>query len=40
LATVTLLIGMALVFFMFPKLDNERKLLAEYHAGDTAAAPE
>jgi DHA2 family multidrug resistance protein-like MFS transporter len=31
------LIGAALVFFMFPKLDEERQLLAEYHAEDTSA---
>lgn len=29
------LIGAALVFFLFPKFEQEKKLLAEYHAEDT-----
>jgi hypothetical protein len=37
---IAVLLGAALVFFVFPKLDDEQKLLAEYHAEDTAAAPE
>jgi hypothetical protein len=35
---VFVLLGAALVFFTFPKLDDERRLLAEYHAEDAAAA--
>ena len=30
--------GAALVFFMFPKKDQEQKMLAEYHAQDLASA--
>jgi len=37
---VAVLIGAALVFFMFPKRDEERALLAEYHAADTAGRPQ
>jgi EmrB/QacA subfamily drug resistance transporter len=33
---VTVLLGAAIVFFLFPKKDEERRLLAEYHAQDTA----
>ena len=33
---VAVLIGAALVFFMFPKKDEERRLLREYHAQDMA----
>ena len=33
------LLGAVLVFFMFPKHDEERRLLAAYHAQDTAAEP-
>jgi EmrB/QacA subfamily drug resistance transporter len=38
---VMILIGAALVFFLFPRLDREHQLLAEYHAADGApdAAP-
>jgi hypothetical protein len=38
---VMILIGAALVFFLFPKLDREHELLAEYHKADGApdAAP-
>ena len=32
---VAVLLGAALVFFMFPKHDEERRLLAEYHDEDT-----
>jgi hypothetical protein len=31
------LIGAALVFFIFPKRDEERKVLTEYHQKDVAA---
>ena len=31
-------LGAVLVFFMFPKHDDEQRLLAEYHAEDTAAS--
>ena len=34
---VAILLGAALVFFMFPKHDGEVELLAEYHAEDTHA---
>jgi predicted MFS family arabinose efflux permease len=34
---VSVLIGAALVFFVFPKRDDERKVLAEYHAQDMQA---
>ena len=36
---VAIVLGAVLVFFMFPKHDDERRLLAEYHAQDTAAEP-
>jgi hypothetical protein len=32
---VAIVLGAALVFFMFPKRDGERELLAKYHAEDT-----
>ena len=35
---IAILLGAALVFFVFPKHDGEVELLAEYHAEDTAAA--
>jgi EmrB/QacA subfamily drug resistance transporter len=35
---VAILIGATLVFLMFPKRDDERRLLAEYHATDQANA--
>ena len=34
---IAILLGAALVFFMFPKHDGEVELLAEYHTEDTAA---
>jgi len=34
---IAVLIGAALVFFMFPKKDEERRLLGEYHAQDMVA---
>jgi hypothetical protein len=37
---VAVLLGAVLVFFMFPKRDEERRLLAAYHAEDAAPAPE
>jgi MFS transporter, DHA2 family, multidrug resistance protein len=36
---VAILLGAALVFFLFPKRDRERELLASYHAQDTAGGP-
>ena len=33
---VAILLGAALVFFLFPKKDEETRLLAEFHAEDTA----
>jgi MFS family permease len=35
---VAVLIGATVVFFLFPKKDDEERLLAEYHAEDTASA--
>ncbi len=35
---IAILIGAALVFFMFPDRDGEVELLAEYHAEDTTSA--
>jgi DHA2 family multidrug resistance protein-like MFS transporter len=35
---IAVLIGGAIVFFLFPRKDDEERLLAEYHAQDTAAA--
>ena len=35
---VVILLGAVLVFFLFPKLDEEKKLLAEYQAEDTDVA--
>ena len=32
---VAVLLGAALVFMLFPRRDDERRLLAEYHAADT-----
>jgi MFS transporter, DHA2 family, multidrug resistance protein len=37
---VAVLLGATLVFFMFPKKDEEERLLASYHALDTGAASE
>ena len=37
---VAVLLGATLVFFMFPKRDEERRLLARYQGEDTAAPPE
>ena len=34
---VAVLLGAALVFFMFPKKEQEEQLLAEYHAEDVAS---
>ena len=35
---VAILLGAALVYFMFPKHEEEKQLLASYHAQDTAVA--
>jgi len=35
---VAVLLGAALVFFKFPRRDQEKRLLASYHAQDSAAA--
>lgn len=35
---IAILLGGVLVFFKFPKMDDERKLLKQYHAEDTGAA--
>lgn len=35
---IAILLGGVLVFFKFPKMDEERKLLKQYHAEDTGAA--
>jgi MFS transporter, DHA2 family, multidrug resistance protein len=37
---IAILLGAVLVFFMFPKHDEEKRLLAEYHATDTDARAE
>jgi DHA2 family multidrug resistance protein-like MFS transporter len=37
---LAIVLGGAVVFFLFPKRDEEKRLLAEYHAEDTSAAPE
>ena len=37
---VAVLLGAVLVWFMFPKRDEEQRLLAEYHAADSAAVAE
>jgi DHA2 family multidrug resistance protein-like MFS transporter len=36
---VAIVAGAALVFFLFPRRAEERQLLADYHAADTASAP-
>jgi hypothetical protein len=36
---VAVVIGAAVVFFCFPRRDDEERLLAEYHAQDTGAGP-
>jgi len=33
---VAILIGATIVFFLFPRRDDEQRLLGEYHAEDTA----
>ena len=35
-----MLLGATLVFFKFPKREEERKLLAEYQAEDAPSRPE
>jgi hypothetical protein len=35
---VAVLVGGAIVFFLFPKKEDERRLLAEYHTADTVPA--
>ena len=37
---VAVLLGAVVVFFLFPKRDEEEQLLARYHAEDTAARPD
>ncbi len=37
---LAVLIGAALVFFVFPKTERERELLEEYHKDDEAAGAE
>ena len=37
---VAVLLGAALVFFLFPKKHEEQQLLAQYHAEDTVGAPD
>jgi MFS transporter, DHA2 family, multidrug resistance protein len=37
---IAILLGATLVFFLFPKKDDEQRLLVEYHAEDSAPAPE
>jgi DHA2 family multidrug resistance protein-like MFS transporter len=32
------LLGAALVFFLFPRKDDEQRMLAEFHTEDTGAA--
>ena len=36
---VAVLLGAALVWFKFPKRDDEQRLLATYHAQDTGETP-
>jgi DHA2 family multidrug resistance protein-like MFS transporter len=36
---IAVLVGAAVVFTFFPRRDDEKRLLAEYHAQDTAARP-
>ena len=35
---VAILLGAVLVYFLFPRNDDERRLLAEYHVTDTTGA--
>jgi hypothetical protein len=37
---VAVLAGAVLVFFLFPKMTEERSLLGRYHAEDTGAKPD
>jgi DHA2 family multidrug resistance protein-like MFS transporter len=36
---VAVLLGATLVYFLFPKADQEKELLASYHAQDTERSP-
>jgi MFS transporter, DHA2 family, multidrug resistance protein len=36
---VAILLGAALIYFLFPKKEREQELLAQYHAEDTSAQP-
>jgi MFS transporter, DHA2 family, multidrug resistance protein len=37
---IAIALGAALIFFLFPGKEDEQRLLAEYHAQDTAPAPD
>jgi MFS transporter, DHA2 family, multidrug resistance protein len=37
---VSVLLGAVLVSFFYPRKEEEQRLLAEFHAADTAAGPE
>jgi DHA2 family multidrug resistance protein-like MFS transporter len=37
---VAILLGAALVFFLFPTKEHETELLARYHAADASATPD
>ena len=37
---VAILLGAALIFFLFPKKEREEELLRQYHAEDTSDTPE